>query len=127
MQAFKLVIDPESIERRGSKPAVGRVHVLIGGRAFPARDWSDFALEFLSDYLAAITKLRTAARSKVSFFDGPYELRFARSGETVEVSAIDRRAGAGAVHTVTVAYTDLLQYSMQAIIPWVEHEVAVGT
>lgn len=125
MAKFRLVFDPDSIERRASRPAVGKVHVLFGAKAFPEREWTDFALEFLSDYLAAITKLRTAAKSKVSFFDGPYELRFVRTGDDVSVAAHDRRQRE-AVFSTSVPYTDLLQSSMQAIIPWVDHEIAVG-
>jgi hypothetical protein len=128
MQSFKLVLDPESVERRGNQPAVGRVYAEFAGKAFPEKEWSDFALVFLRDYMEAVEKLRTRARSSVSFFEGPYEIRFHRLKDRVEVSAIQRGQGKDSIlHKATVPYTELLEHSMQAILPWVEHEQAVAT
>jgi hypothetical protein len=123
MRAFKLVLDPESLVHRTSGPAVGAIHVEIDGTPFPARGWTDFAIVFLKDYLSAIVKLRKGKRAKVSFFDGPFSLKFSRTDGTVSIEALER----GKVTLkVRVPYADLLEHSMAAVVPWIGHELAVG-
>lgn len=94
------------------------------GEAFPEAGWSDFALEFLKAYWEAVLELGKRADSTVSFYEGPYKLRFHRAGEEVAISALARDQ---VVHSGKLPYMELLEHSMRAILPWIEHEQAVGT
>jgi hypothetical protein len=123
MRAFKLVLDPDSLVHRATGPTIGAIHVEIEGTPFPERGWTDFAIVFLKDYLRAIVKLRKGKHAKVSFFDGPFRLQFRRTGDVVIVEALERGKVALASK---VQYADLLEHSMAAVLPWIEHELAVG-
>jgi hypothetical protein len=121
MAKYALVVDPESLERRYGAPTVGVVHLLFGSKAFPARDWSDFALEFLGDYVRAVLLLRKRKRSSVSFFEGPHELRFRRDGEVVHVEAISEGT---VIHSAEMPFAHLLEQTMADLLPFIEHEEA---
>jgi len=116
-------MDADSIERRAKGPATGVVYVEFGSVAFPEKRWSDFALEFFGDYLKAVLKLRKSKTSRVAFFEGPFELKFRRAGTQVRIAALERGRE---LHVATVGYTELLGHSLQALVPYVEHEQAVG-
>lgn len=123
MSTFRLVLDPDSLERRDARPTTGVVYVELHGKPFPERGWSDFAFEFLKAYYDAVLKLRKGGRSSVHFFEGPYELSFTRSGDEVEIRALDE---VREVARCKLPYTQLLKLSMRAILPWIEHEQAVS-
>lgn len=123
MSAFELILNPVSLERREGRPTVGAVHVVIDGHAFPEEGWTDFALEFLEAYWQAILNLRTKEESSVSFYEGPYALKFLRTDKGVEVQALDRDV---IKYRETLEYVDLLEHTMQAILPWISHEQAIN-
>ena len=125
MIAFKLVLDPETIEERTAGPSCGGIHASFSGKAFPDAGWTDFVLEFLQAYWRAVVALKRKTRSKVSFFEGPFELRFRRTGDRVEILAVKRPRDV--VHRAEIGYIDLLEHSMQSVLPLIDIGRTVGS
>jgi hypothetical protein len=123
MADFSIVLDAETLERKPGRPVVGDIHLTFDGHAFPSDDWSDFALEFIGNYIHAVLQLRTRKRSSVEFFEGPFRLRLTRDGTLVKVEGLK---GNKVLHTAEMPFAELLEHTVLAILPWIEHEQAVG-
>lgn len=121
MDRFKLVVKPETFDRTSSS-IWGVVYVEIGRKAFPRKDWTDIALGFVLAFWSAVLRLRHRKTSKVSFYDGPYEIHFRRHGSFVYIETLDRHTNDAPPLKCRVKYDELLAESMSALLPWLSVE-----
>jgi hypothetical protein len=77
MRVSIIVVNMNSIERGRSGAITGRVHLRLGGEAFPESEWNDFVVILLGAWLRAVVALVAQGRRQESmmFMDGPYFVR----------------------------------------------------
>lgn len=71
-----LIIDASTIDAHVSRPALGCIHIAMGGVAFPSASWRDFLVVVLGWWSRAAYRLiaEGSKREIVNFMDGPHSV-----------------------------------------------------
>ena len=107
-------VRPATVVTRPGRPTTGQVWLELDGTPFPEREWDDFVVALLDAVLGAVQDSRaTGVPSRVSFYDGPFELSVARSGLLWSVELKSRRSSVGSL-TATLPDSDMVAFEASA-------------
>lgn len=87
-----LRVDVRTVVVRSTGPATGDVCITLNGEAFPSDGWNDFLVPIYAAWTNALARLLrgSTVSERVSFMDGPYELRLVRTdADTVCVNGVE--------------------------------------
>lgn len=67
--------------------------IQLGETCFPSRDWDDFCVPIVSDWIDTVNRSCSGSAFRLYFMDGPYYLSCQRDAHRVWIRAIDDHDG----------------------------------
>ena len=126
-EIFQIKVDLDSlhlVEGRAGPRVEGVVFAQFSLRPFPSERWVDDPMAILAGWLPAATQLVRGAdlTEELWFLDGPYKIDLARSGSSVEITAVKAKADGGepvaSARLEAGAFLDSLVAAGEAVALW---------